>query len=65
MYRLSKKERANRPIHKLLNQGFVFAIVGANGAVLKPSRYKLELTGFLKIYPGSSIVEIKSLLKGD
>ncbi|MFQ3395303.1 hypothetical protein P9477_17780 [Enterobacter mori] len=65
MYRLSKKEKANRPLLKLLNNGYKFALIGRNGAVLKPGRFKLEIEPFKKMFPGSKIMEIEKLLQTD
>lgn len=62
MYRLSKKQKIEKPIHDLLNNGYKFVIVGSNGKLLKPGRIKLELQRFLICYHGAEVVELKSLL---
>lgn len=76
MFKLNQKETHNRPIEKLLQNGFRFALVSSTGAevlhktgscsfehVLKAERYAYKLDLFKKQFRGSKVIEIKTFLR--
>lgn len=62
MFQLSKKVKNNMPYHRLLNNGYVFALINTMGEIVKTSRYHYQLSTIQKAYPGSEIVRIEDLL---
>ncbi|EDH7741202.1 hypothetical protein CB599_11620 [Salmonella enterica subsp. enterica serovar Adjame] len=65
-FRLSKKEKHNAPLHKLLCNGFRFALVNSENNVIHSARYEYQLEQVKPRYPKNfRIVEIKSLLVGE
>lgn len=63
MYRLSEKERHNKPLHNLLNNGYKYALISSTGAILKTVRYSYQLETMKKGFPNSCIKPITELLK--
>lgn len=61
MFKVSSKIKINKPIHDLLNNGYVFALINSDKSILDKSRYHHQLTTKQKHYKGSAIVEIKTL----
>lgn len=62
MFKVNSKIKLNKPIHDLLNNGYVFALINSDKTIPDKSRYHYQLTTKQKHYKGSAIVEIKTLL---
>ena len=62
MFKLSEKERHNRPINALLNNGLVFTLVDKQGRILKSACYEYQLTIVKKCNKGSKVLRTKDLL---
>lgn len=62
MYKLSMREKLNKPLWGLLNNGYRFALIKRDGEIIKAVRYAYQLDIEKKVHRGSKIVRIKDLL---
>ena len=65
MYKVNPVYKKNQEIHKLLNNGLVFTLVGKSGNVLKSACYAYQLEVIRKCNRGSKVIKTCELLEGE